>query len=224
MDLFCFSYAGGDAHNFKAIENTFKDHGINLKPYNYRGRGARIKENQYVSIKEIASEAVAYIIENCHNKSYGLLGCSMGSIVAIEIYYELESRGYPTPNIIFACSALPPHAFKVAKYNQAALVDELIKMGGVNADVLKFTEFYDYFLPIIEKDFNLCHNYKFEGLKSRIKSKLVVVYGSEDNFDKGLIAEWKEYSYQTNICMVPGNHFFLFNTLLNFETVFVCSS
>ena len=81
--LFCYTYAGGNASFFEAIEKDLPAFEL-VKP-DYAGHGARRKEPFYRDFTELADDLFARFRAEYAGGEYALFGYSMGAITVAEV-------------------------------------------------------------------------------------------------------------------------------------------
>ena len=81
--IFCFTYAGGNATFFDEIDKDLSE--FELVKMEYSGHGTRHKEPLYASFDELADDMYAMLKSKYNGSAYALFGYSMGTITLVEI-------------------------------------------------------------------------------------------------------------------------------------------
>ena len=103
--LFCYTYAGGNAGFFDVIDGDLA--GVDVIRPEYAGHGERRKEPFYHDFTELADEMYAQLKERRNCGNYALFGYSMGSISVVEILKRIIDRREITPPVcVFLASIL----------------------------------------------------------------------------------------------------------------------
>lgn len=224
MKLIAFAYGGGDGHVYYPMKKDLQKLDIELIPYSYKGRNARLGESNYNSIEEVATEAALFIKENDTGEDFALIGHSMGSLVAYECYYKLLEIDYHIPKTIIFSGLLPPHRLIQNKYtldDDEKFIEELSLLGGLQKEILENKEFLDYFLGIMKNDIIIFDKYEFIEKESKIKSDTVILTGSEDAPKGDNVIPWSDLTNDSpKFVELKGNHFFLFKEGLNYMNLF----
>ncbi|MEG2522337.1 MAG: alpha/beta fold hydrolase [Lachnospiraceae bacterium] len=208
IQIFCLTYAGGNATFFKCLEKYLPQE-FEVIAIEYAGHGNRRKEEEYISFDDMVEDIQKIIkLKRNHTIPYSVLGYSMGSLVAFEV---LKNRCEEKPLCFFLAAHEPPHCKseiqKNGISNDKELKDRIIGLGGIPSQLISNKRFWDIYMPIFKKDYNLLHRYEFkESVMLDINS--IIFYSEEDTpFSK--MSEWQWYfKPQCEFCKCPGNHFF----------------
>lgn len=212
QQLFCYTFAGGNAAFFNDIESDLPE--VDFIKNEYAGHGMRHKEKSYDSFSELAEDMYSLLKENYNGSEYALFGYSMGSITAVEVLQRiLASSDLPIPKEIFLAAHEPQTKYELTGF----LPDELdewvkqrtVKFGGVPEKLLNNRAFWRMYLPIYRNDYSLIGRYKFEDLILKTKIPATVFYSETDTpfydikkWQKHFIGECKFYCFD-------GTHFFI---------------
>ena len=92
MQLFCFTYAGGNAGFFDMLDSELSSE-VELVKLEYAGHGTRCHEPFYRNFKELAQDMHDQLFgQYRQGQPYALFGYSMGSIAAIETLSLIMKR------------------------------------------------------------------------------------------------------------------------------------
>lgn len=226
IKLFCLPFAGGSASMYNSL-SPHLDATIELIPIEYAGRGERYTENAYNSFSELVNDSTIEIMKHLNDTTpFAILGYSMGSLVAYEVYYQLEEKIQNRPRHIFFSAHLPPenHSQNIPSKEESrkTLLNNLAIMGlSIDEDII------DYVLPQFLIDLHIYSNYKAERKSSLIEANISVLF-SEEEYGQGYIYNWSDYcSSFCNFHKMEGGHLFLIkspekfarkvNKILNYE-------
>ncbi|MBO0454910.1 thioesterase II family protein [Candidatus Enterococcus murrayae] len=203
--LFCLPYAGGSSWNFNFLRNSVEQYDV--KCLDYAGHGRRVGEKFMSNIEEIAEDFYKSIARIVENKPYSILGYSMGSIVAYELYRKIFEENRPLPEEIFFCASNSPESvhrsIDITDIN--SLKKQLLALNGTNESLLNDIGFLNYYLPIYQNDIKMLNKYKFENGPS-VEGKVHVLHSDEEDQYKG----WINFSKETiSFEYFKSGHFFV---------------
>ena len=210
--LFCLTYAGGNANFFDEIEKDLEEY--NVIKLEYSGHGTRHKEPYYNSFDELSEDMYSLLKSSYTDGEYALFGYSMGSISLVEVLRKILDRAeIPAPAHVFLAAHEPHTKAELADFSSGEL-DEYVKQrtisfGAVPEVLLKNKTFWRMYLPIYRADYSLIGKYKFEELDLKTTIPATIFYSETDTPTKDML-QWKKffvgscdyYSYE-------GNHFFI---------------
>lgn len=214
MILFCLPYAGGSASIYNKWEKYLEPF-IQLHPIELRGRGRRFYEKCYDNLESNVSDIINSMKLVLHNNTdYAILGHSMGSLLAYELYYKILSLNLPLPKHIFFCGYKAPHISPneecISKLSDKEFLKKINEYGGTPQEILDNNEILEIFLPILRNDFKSIDTYKYAERNVKIDCDISILTGSNDNIQSNELIEWQ---YHTNksctFYTVKGNHFFI---------------
>lgn len=214
MQLFCFTFAGGSASFFDALEKCIGT-SIEVVKLEYAGHGARHRERFYDSFSQLAEDLYGVIRSRYRREeSYALLGYSMGSIAAVETLREIICLNKMPPPVHMFLGAHEPHAkSELMGYGEDER-DELVKartirFGGVPESLVDNKSFWRLYLPIYRADYTLIGSYDFQRLYLESKIPATVFY-SETDTPYANMTQWKRVFIGTcKFVRYEGNHFFI---------------
>ncbi|MGN7413783.1 thioesterase II family protein [Paenibacillus sp. SAF-068] len=213
VNLFCFPYAGSSAMIYSKWKKDIHEQ-INLVPVELAGRGGRIEDEPYTSIRDAANDAYHQIQSYLNQGPFTFFGHSMGSLVAYELAHEvLEKKGLQPEHIFFSgrrapqCpnQGLPKHLLP-----ETAFKKELSLMGGTPSEVLENKELSDLFLPLIRNDYKIVETYEYKKKVTDLKCDISVFYGKTDEISYSELMGWEEHSSgRCELIEFEGGHFFI---------------
>ena len=106
QQIFCFTFAGGNAVFFDDIESDLAE--FEFIKNEYAGHGTRHREKYYVSFNELADDMFTLLKERYSDSDYALFGYSMGSITLVEVLKRIiTDSGMPEPKEVFLAAHEP---------------------------------------------------------------------------------------------------------------------
>lgn len=216
IKLFCFSYAGGSAQEYKQWESMIANT-IEIRPIYIPGHGKRLKEELLTTIDAMVEDVYMQIKDEILEGDYAFFGHSMGAIIAHELSNKIKGLALPGPRCVFVSGREAPHLATVDISLKGLSENELKKRvadyGGTPDEIFKDPLLKDIFLPILIADFTACDTYQKQYDQSNhlaLEADFVVLTGEEEKLSQEQVEGWQRYS-QTDISVYyfPGGHFFI---------------
>ncbi len=210
--IFCYTYAGGNASFFREIEKDLPDFRW-VKP-DYAGHGRRSREPFYVSFTELADDLFTRFLTEYTGGAYALFGYSMGAITAAEVLTRiLDRREIPEPARVFLAAHEPHTKAELAGYEpdetDRLVKERTIRFGGIPEKLLNNDTFWRMYLPLYRADYMLIGKYRFEDLRLRTRIPATVFY-SETDTPLAEIKSWSRFfTGECEYAEFPGHHFFI---------------
>lgn len=210
--LFCFTYAGGNAFFFDEIEKDLQS--LDVIKLEYAGHGARHKEPFYESFDVLADDMCSAIRESYSGSEYALFGYSMGSISLVEVLRRiLRDSDFPNPSRVFLAAHEPHTKAELANFSSGELDEYVkqrtIKFGAIPEVLLKNNTFWRIYLPLYRADYSLIGRYKFENLDLRTDIPATIFYSVTDTPTEDMM-QWKNYFIgECDYHTYEGTHFFV---------------
>jgi len=214
--LLCFPYAGGSA----AIFRRWADISVNIEfiGAQYRGRGARIRERPYRSIREFVEESLTDI-ENFCDKPYAIFGHSMGAMVAFDLAKKFTDNVAHKPVHLFLSGlASPRRRFSNKRIHDLSHKDflcELRSLNGTPPDILENPDILEIFLPAIRADFEAAYYWHIDEYCDLMIP--TTIFGGMDDREIPVeaLADWASYTSESvEVNLHPGGHFFIHDEFL----------
>eukprot|EP00752_Nemacystus_decipiens_P005288 g4796.t1 len=221
--LFCAAWAGGSATSFNKWPSRLPD-AVELHALQLPGRMSRSKEECLTSLSAIVERtAEALIAMGLLDKPFALFGHSFGSLVMFELARKLTEVAGKTPLRLIVSGCRPPdmcvgtgQSPLVSQLPRDDLVDHLVNLGGMPAELRDQTELVDYFLPPIRADYTAFENYKYEPRQGDdgcppVSCPLVCLGGEEDSATpRSDLDHWASFTTgEFRLEIFDGGHFFL---------------
>lgn len=217
MDIYAFPYAAGSALMYKQLELILSEHDITLHAMEYPGHGLRHKDALLHDVHALAQDAFNILAKEKLDKPYFMLGYSMGSMVAYELYYMLLKNGMSLPLRMFFCSLAAPQCLKRNNCNYMdmtldELVEQLRKQNGTPEELLQNRDFMEYLAPIVRSDFTAVNTYKPTLMETGISVPVNIVYSDEELKVCPNINEWSKRCISQCFYTNAGHGHFFINT------------
>ncbi len=161
--LFCLPPAGAGASLFYPwIDASTPD--IEVCPVSLPGREDRLREPLPQSIPALA-DALAPVLAPLLDRSYAILGYSMGALLAYELVLRWRAAGLSQPDMLLALAARAPTvAFRreppMHLLDKAAFRKMLEELGGTPSEVLANEDAMSLFEPILRNDLRISESYE----------------------------------------------------------------
>lgn len=220
MRLFCIPHAGGFSVSFhpfgKRLAQAADVVGIELA-----GRGVKAKKALYRTFREAVYDISADIADSIlksPGEPYMILGHSMGSWLAYEVYYQLEAWGIKQPkHIFFSGNNVPPNAPKEnTTYDlpEEEFVKRIMRLGYTNAEIFADTRFRKRYLPYLRSDLRITECYAAPVGRHPLKCHISVLYGKQDPIITEDPQKWTAFAEgECRIKSFGGGHFFIFEQM-----------
>lgn len=210
--IFCFTYAGGNASFFDNIEEDLPE--FSVVKLEYSGHGTRHKEPLYQDFAELADDMYINIKRQYSGSRYALFGYSMGTISLVEVLKRIiNCREMSLPSNVFLAAHEPQTKAELAGFAADELDDwvkyRTIKFGGVPEKLIHNKSFWRMYLPLYRADYSIIGKYKFEelGLVSKIPA---TVFYSEADTRYTDMELWKDiFVGNCKFYRYDGTHFFI---------------
>ncbi|MBX3415408.1 MAG: thioesterase [Pirellulales bacterium] len=209
--LFCLPYAAGSASIFRHWQNALPE-SLEVCAVQLPGRADRRHERPLARVGSLV-EVAGHALEPLVDRPFAIFGHSMGTLLAFELARWLEARGC-RPALLATggrgAPEFPDPGPALHAAPQAALVDELLRLGGTSREMFADAERMARLVPIIRADFAVCETYVFRPAE-RLRCPIVAFGGAADpDWPEPQIAAWGEHTQdEFSYHMLPGDHFFL---------------
>lgn len=217
MRLFCFPFAGGSKYSFVEFEKKCPKN-LELFPIDYPGRGARFQEALLTSMEDLVKDAFEQIKGHL-NQPFAFYGHSMGTVVAVLLYWKLKEAKLPLPRHLYLSGRGGPATENTDrdwhKLPQQAFYEKLKVLGGSPKEVLEDTRLMEIIEPIVRADFQAIESFTYRKLESS-SIPLTVMIGKEEETTKADALTWQAISDQPmELLEFDGGHFFIFQEAKN---------
>jgi medium-chain acyl-[acyl-carrier-protein] hydrolase len=211
LRLFCFPYAGGGSHIFRAWVDSFPDW-VELYAANLPGRGNRVNEPLCTSLMQV-TQSLAQNIERYLDKKIAFFGHSMGALLSFELCRQLRRTRGIEPDYLFVSGHRAPHlkdGAPVHNLPDAEFLEKVRELNGTPPEILENAELIEFMLPILRADFQMLETYSFLP-DFRLNCPMEAYGGLEDSetsYEE--ISAWRDHTSNSFAQrMFPGDHFFI---------------
>jgi len=214
MQLYCFTYAGGNAGFFDMLDPELSSE-VELVKLEYAGHGTRRHEPFCRSFKELARDMYKQLIgQYRQGEPYALFGYSMGSIAAIETLSLIQERKeLPAPSHVFLAAHEPKTKYELECFTDdetdERIKERTIQFGGIPERLMVNKSFWRVYLPVYRADYQLISGYDFDHLDF-VSDIPATVFYSDDDTPYSDIKQWRRYFIdKCDLICFTGNHFFI---------------
>ncbi|AWW43511.1 thioesterase II family protein [Streptomyces cadmiisoli] len=179
----------------------------------YPGREDRLLESPARTMDELTAPLARAIAAEAGGVPVALFGHSMGALVAYETALRLQAAGGPQVAALLVSGysgpeRRPPRSLADAQDNE--LMDELVQLGGMDAEAFTHAELRDLVLSAVRSDYRLLENHVAPVVRP-VNAPLTAYYGRQDTaLGPDLVSAWSE---ATRISFTnrafEGGHFYL---------------
>ncbi|GAA1865912.1 thioesterase II family protein [Actinomadura bangladeshensis] len=210
MRLFCLPHAGGSAVFYRPWAKEISP-AVEVHAVQYPGRADRMAD-AFVTDAHRLARLVAGAMAPLLDRPAALFGHSMGAVLAYEVARLLQERD-AAPVHVFVSGARPPDdrgGERVAGKDDDALVDEMIELGGTDAEALRDPELRELVLPYVRNDFALIEDYAHRD-GTRLAVPVTAIIGDADRHVTAEQARgWARVTDgRFALKVLPGGHFYL---------------
>lgn len=209
--LVCMPHAGGCASFFKPWLTCLPEQ-FDLFAVQYPGREERYTEPCVTAMDDLSEQVTQALLPHARQRPLALFGHSLGASLAYEVALKLEGLGFP-PLRLFA-SAHPSPRYQrpsdLHRQGDTALLEDVHRLAGPGADLLKQPELRDLFLPMLRGDYLLIETYRCAP-DSRLHTAVdVLVPENDSEITEDEAKGWQDVSLAPiHIHRLEGDHFYL---------------
>lgn len=210
-----FPYAGGSAmvySRWRTMLPAFAE----LHLVELAGRGSRMGEPFYENMEQAVADLEAKLPRVIMEEPYVLFGYSMGGIIAFELAHRLQAKYGRPPLRLYIGARRAPHTLSsnrlIHDLPSESFRQEVLKLGGVTAEVYDNEQWAETFLPLLRADLKLAELYQPErdDLRPPLLTDLRLFAGSQDVIPLKHMEAWQDYvSGACELTVYDGGHFFL---------------
>ncbi len=210
--LICFTYAGGNASFFDAIEKDLPE--VEFLKLDYAGHGTRHKEPFYDSFEQLADDLFCFIKRVHTDVDYSLFGYSMGTIALAEVLQRIIADSeMKEPSNVFLAAHEPHSKAELAGFTDDELdewvKERTIRFGAVPEKLINNKSFWRMYLPLYRADYSIIGKYRFDDLRLTSSIPATVFY-SETDTPKAEMELWEKYFIgKCDFYQFNGTHFFI---------------
>jgi medium-chain acyl-[acyl-carrier-protein] hydrolase len=222
LRLFCFPYAGGDAHGFRGWQRHF-DPEVDVCLAHLPGRGRRLGVPRFTRLQHLV-EAIADVIGPKAQVPFAFYGHSMGALISFELARELRRRNAGSPLHLFLSGSRAPSTREIGRrmfdLPEKEFITELRELNGTPMELFDDPESKDLFIPLLRADFEMVDTYVCSP-EPPLACPITVYGGSQDErAPVDCLNPWKSYTAaQCKVRILPGDHFFIQKQSAQFMSV-----
>jgi len=211
--LFCFSYAGGSAANYRAWHGELAP-AIEVCAIQLPGRGARFSETPVSSMPALAQAVASEIARQDDGVPFYFLGHSLGGLLAFEVTRYSQERGLAVPEQLFVAGCAAPQlrgpSTDLHLLSDVDFLAALRDYGGTAPEVLGSEELMQLLLPMMRADFGLAEEYAYRAAPLLEMPVTVLVGDADDLVSPAQAQAWElETRAAFSVESFSGNHFFV---------------
>ncbi|WP_150267075.1 thioesterase II family protein [Paenibacillus tepidiphilus] len=209
MKLLCIPYAGSSAYHYWVWKRHLQTD-IELVPLELAGRGSRYGEPFYTTFADAVNDLYQQATECVQGSEYILFGHSMGALLAYELAVMLHNQQLQLPVKLILSGKTPP-----IYAHSPVPVDEIVsrtrELGATPPEVLDDSELFRIFMPILEADYRILNDYKFNVMNERLDVDFSIFYGTRDkSTPPEHMANWKTLTRRScELYSFQSGHFFI---------------
>ncbi len=220
MKILTFPFAGGNKYSYQNLSSNLP----NFKILEYSQERIVSNESRVLDLSAIIDDLMLRIRENLKdNKEYIIYGHSMGALFGFLICQKIEELKLPRPLKLVVSGFKAPSIKRkkiISHLPDIEFWDEIIKLGGVTAEMKDYPELIEYYIPILRADFKTVENYMYTKM-GKLSIPIDVFYGSNENIKEEEAFLWKKETIgEVNIIQLEGGHFFIFDHIDYFVKYF----
>jgi medium-chain acyl-[acyl-carrier-protein] hydrolase len=203
-------HAGATSFSYYAIANRMPA-GVECLGYDYPGHVTRPGEPLVPDIRALGKE-LADLIRARSSAPTVLFGHSMGSFVAYEATKSLLEQGATYVRLLIISAqrspARPPTPPFLHEMDDARIVKQLRRMGGMPESLLRDASSLALLIPTLKVDAKACADYRSIDDKP-LAIDLAVYQGATDQIPEEEFRDWSRLSsQQAQLRVFPGGHFY----------------
>lgn len=211
--LYCLPSAGSSATMY-ARWDRLTAVGIQVKPIELPGRGARIAED-FLSTFDAMVDFACQQINPASAQRFALFGHSMGALIAWAAAQRRQQAGLSTPLALFASASTAPSKRSLERFENLQTDDQLLadlrRQGGTPEILLEDEEMRRITLDTIAADYRVCANFSYQQ-PARLDCPVHILAGKDDEISVDELNAWQlESLHKGSLRWFEGGHFYLRN-------------
>jgi medium-chain acyl-[acyl-carrier-protein] hydrolase len=186
---------------------------VEVYPVHLPGRGARMRETPFEDLHGLVDAFLPVMAEHL-DRPFAFFGHSMGGAIAFEVSRRLRRAYGVEPLRLFISGRRAPHLHRperpIYDLPEPEFKEELRRLDGTPAEVLKDPEIMEIILPLLRADIRVSQTYTCESRPS-LTCPLTVYGGADDTHDDPASLEaWREHTAGPfEMRIFDGGHFFI---------------
>lgn len=222
--LYCLPFAGGNSLSYRDFQ-AHVGNTLQIKALELPGRGRRIREPLLTDVNALVADAFTQIQAEIQNQRYAIYGHSMGALLGYLLTQLILKRGQPAPVHLIVSGRRAPSVTndKPLKHSLSKedFLTALKDMGGFPPELLIHAELIDFFEPILRTDFQAIETYSYQSTQP-FDIPITILHGlNDEEVAYAELLPWQQETVKSiAIKQFPGNHFFVFEHLVQIGQVF----
>ncbi|MDX3523623.1 thioesterase II family protein [Streptomyces scabiei] len=203
--LVCFPHSGGSASFYRAWGGALTE--VEVHAVQYPGRADRFDEEPPHDLVRLAGD-IADAVERLADRPLAFFGHSLGAPIALETARALQRRNIHIEHLFASGSRDAPLPIGlVAEEDPDRLLDDLVRMGGTDAEMAADPIFREVVLPYLIADGRMFHDYVMLPEPLLTCPVTTIVGDRDEDADR---RPWSALSTSSvREAGVPGDHFYL---------------
>ncbi|MFC8527725.1 thioesterase II family protein [Nocardia sp. NPDC057227] len=212
LPLLIFPHAGAGASAYRALSAALAAH-YDVIVFQYPGRQDRAGEPALGSLPDIAVGAYGEFRMSPYNRDTPIVvfGHSMGAFVAFEFARLAIAAGVDVRQLTVSAAVAPSRAQfrEPTPEGDEELLDHLVSLEGIDADVLASREMMRFSLPAIRADHRASEAYRCPA-SVRVATRVHAIGGDRDPIvSMADLHGWSSHSDDVEVTLFEGGHFYL---------------
>ncbi|MER6592465.1 alpha/beta fold hydrolase [Micromonospora purpureochromogenes] len=208
--LVCFAHAGGSASYFYPVSQALSP-GLDVLAVQYPGRQDRRAEPAFEDVPRLV-DALVDEVAVWADRPLALFGHSLGATVAYEVARRLQARGTEV-SALFASGRRAPSRHRPAWVHEGddeALISEMLKLEGTDAQMLTDPELVRMILPALRADYKAAETYRYQPGPPLTCPVYALTGDADPQVDVPDAESWREHTTGPFALHVfSGGHFYL---------------
>ncbi|MEV0724909.1 alpha/beta fold hydrolase [Micromonospora purpureochromogenes] len=208
--LVCFAHAGGSASYFYPVSQALSP-GLDVLAVQYPGRQDRRAEPAFEDVPRLV-DALVDQVAVWADRPLALFGHSLGATVAFEVARRLQARGTEV-SALFASGRRAPSRHRPAWVHEGdddALISEMLKLEGTDAQMLTDPELVRMILPALRADYKAAETYRYQPGPPLTCPVYALTGDADPQVDVPDAESWREHTTGPFALHVfSGGHFYL---------------
>ncbi|NYF58121.1 thioesterase II family protein [Micromonospora purpureochromogenes] len=208
--LVCFAHAGGSASYFYPVSQALSP-SLDVLAVQYPGRQDRRAEPAFEDVPRLVDVLVDEVAVWA-DRPLALFGHSLGATVAFEVARRLQARGTEV-SALFASGRRAPSRHRPAWVHEGdddALISEMLKLEGTDAQMLTDPELVRMILPALRADYRAAETYRYQPGPPLTCPVYALTGDADPQVDVPDAESWREHTTGPFALHVfSGGHFYL---------------
>lgn len=212
LNLFCFPYGGAGVSCYYGWQERLPTH-VRVQAVEYPGRDSRWEEAPCVTLDQLAEDFLDRHRSACRGR-FAFFGHSLGALTGFEVARRLGESAQRSPEVLFVSGSPAPHISRtrpaISHLPKQKFLRALVEKFDVSSVLLKDTEVADMMYPILQADFQVVEEYKYEETEP-LTCPIVALGGTQDvEASEDSVSAWHRHtSSDFELQMIEGGHFFV---------------